>query len=264
MSNNTLILGLQWGDEGKGKIVDALAENSEAVCRFQGGHNAGHTLKVDGEQKVLHLVPSGILHPSVHCVLGNGLVLSLPALAKEIVGLQESGINFKNRFYVSEDCCLILPTHIAIDLVRDKAEGIGTTGRGIGPAYEDKIARRAIRFGDLNDFKELKIKLSLLVNYHNQILENVYNAEPVAFDDVLEELEVNLDLYNKYNCKTQDLLKLWVKEGKKILFEGAQGSMLDIDHGTYPYVTSSSTTAGGLSSGLGVGPKNIDSIFELK
>ncbi len=263
MSNNTLILGLQWGDEGKGKIVDALAENSEAVCRFQGGHNAGHTLKVDGEQKVLHLVPSGILHPSVHCVLGNGLVLSLPALAKEIVGLQESGINFKNRFYVSEDCCLILPTHIAIDLVRDKAEGIGTTGRGIGPAYEDKIARRAIRFGDLNDFKELKIKLSLLVNYHNQILENVYNAEPVAFDDVLEELEVNLDLYNKYNCKTQDLLKLWVKEGKKILFEGAQGSMLDIDHGTYPYVTSSSTTAGGLSSGLGVGPKNIDSILGI-
>ena len=254
MSNNTLILGLQWGDEGKGKIVDALAENSEAVCRFQGGHNAGHTLKVDGEQKVLHLVPSGILHPSVHCVLGNGLVLSLPALAKEIVGL---------RFYVSEDCCLILPTHIAIDLVRDKAEGIGTTGRGIGPAYEDKIARRAIRFGDLNDFKELKIKLSLLVNYHNQILENVYNAEPVAFDDVLEELEVNLDLYNKYNCKTQDLLKLWVKEGKKILFEGAQGSMLDIDHGTYPYVTSSSTTAGGLSSGLGVGPKNIDSILGI-
>ena len=263
MSNNTLILGLQWGDEGKGKIVDALAENSEVVCRFQGGHNAGHTLKVDGEQKVLHLVPSGILHPSVHCVLGNGLVLSLPALAKEIVGLQESGINFKNRFYVSEDCCLILPTHIAIDLVRDKAEGIGTTGRGIGPAYEDKIARRAIRFGDLNDFKELKIKLSLLVNYHNQILENVYNAEPVAFDDVLEELEGNLDLYNKYNCKTQDLLKLWVKEGKKILFEGAQGSMLDIDHGTYPYVTSSSTTAGGLSSGLGVGPKNIDSILGI-
>jgi len=263
MSNNTLILGLQWGDEGKGKIVDALAENSEVVCRFQGGHNAGHTLKVDGEQKVLHLVPSGILHPSVHCVLGNGLVLSLPALAKEIVGLQESGINFKNRFYVSEDCCLILPTHIAIDLVRDKAEGIGTTGRGIGPAYEDKIARRAIRFGDLNDFKELKIKLSLLVNYHNQILENIYNAEPVAFDDVLEELEGNLDLYNKYNCKTQDLLKLWVKEGKKILFEGAQGSMLDIDHGTYPYVTSSSTTAGGLSSGLGVGPKNIDSILGI-
>ena len=151
MSNNTLILGLQWGDEGKGKIVDALAESSEAVCRFQGGHNAGHTLKVDGEQKVLHLVPSGILHPSVHCVLGNGLVLSLPALAKEIKELQESNISFKDRFYVSEDCSLILPTHIAIDQVRDKEEGIGTTGRGIGPAYEDKIARRAVRFGDLKN-----------------------------------------------------------------------------------------------------------------
>ncbi len=169
MSNNTLILGLQWGDEGKGKIVDALAETSEAVCRFQGGHNAGHTLKVDGEQKVLHLVPSGILHPSVHCVLGNGLVLSPSALAKEIQELQESDINFKDRFYVSEDCSLILPTHIAIDQVRDKEEGIGTTGRGIGPAYEDKIARRAIRFGDLKNLEELKIKLLKLVNYHNQI-----------------------------------------------------------------------------------------------
>tara|TARA_B100000287_G_scaffold431299_1_gene488297 strand:+ start:5134 stop:6357 length:1224 start_codon:yes stop_codon:yes gene_type:complete len=263
MSNNTLILGLQWGDEGKGKIVDALAENSEAVCRFQGGHNAGHTLKVDGEQKVLHLVPSGILHPSVHCVLGNGLVLSLSALAKEISDLQKSGISFENRFHISEDCCLILPSHIAIDLVRDKLEGIGTTGRGIGPAYEDKIGRRAIRFGDLKDLKELKIKLSNLVNYHNQILQNLYNAEPVAFDDVLKELEGNLDLYKEYNCKTQDLLRNWVKEEKNILFEGAQGSMLDIDHGTYPYVTSSSTTAGGLSSGIGVGPKHIDSVIGI-
>jgi adenylosuccinate synthase len=231
MSNNTLILGLQWGDEGKGKIVDALAESSEAVCRFQGGHNAGHTLKVDGEQKVLHLVPSGILHPSVHCVLGNGLVLSLSALAKEIKELQESNISFKDRFYVSEDCSLILPTHIAIDQVRDKEEGIGTTGRGIGPAYEDKIARRAVRFGDLKNLEELKIKLSTLVNYHNQILQNLYNAKPIAFEDVLEELTSNIDLYNKYHCKTQDLLKLWVKQGKSILFEGAQGSMLDIDHG---------------------------------
>ena len=263
MSTNTLILGLQWGDEGKGKIVDALAESSEAVCRFQGGHNAGHTLKVDGEQKVLHLVPSGILHPKVNCVLGNGLVLSLPALAQEISDLEESGINFKDRFFVSEDCCLILPTHIAIDKVRDKEEGIGTTGRGIGPAYEDKIARRAIRFGDLKDLKELKIKLSKLVNYHNQVLEKLYNAKSIAFDDVVEELENNLFLYHNYKCKTQDLLKMWVKQDKTIIFEGAQGSMLDIDHGTYPFVTSSSTTAGGLSSGLGIGPKHIDSILGI-
>lgn len=263
MSTNTLILGLQWGDEGKGKIVDALAERSEAVCRFQGGHNAGHTLKVDGEQKVLHLVPSGILHPKVNCVLGNGLVLSLPALAQEISDLKESGIKFEDRFFVSEDCCLILPTHIAIDKVRDKEEGIGTTGRGIGPAYEDKIARRAIRFGDLKDLKELKIKLSKLVNYHNQVLEKLYNAKSIAFDEVFEELENNLFLYHNYKCKTQDLLKIWVKQDKTIIFEGAQGSMLDIDHGTYPFVTSSSTTAGGLSSGLGIGPKHIDSILGI-
>ena len=263
MSNITLILGLQWGDEGKGKIVDALAETAGAVCRFQGGHNAGHTIKVDGVQKVLHLVPSGILHPNVHCVLGNGIVLSLSALANEIKELQESDINFKDRFYISEDCSLILPTHIAIDKVRDQSEGIGTTGRGIGPAYEDKIARRALRFGDLKNLDELKVKLTKLVNYHNQILEHLYNAEPVEFENVLEELTGNIDLYNQYHCKTQDLLKVWVKEGKNILFEGAQGSMLDIDHGTYPYVTSSSTTAGGLSTGLGVGPRYLDTILGI-
>jgi adenylosuccinate synthase len=263
MSKNTLILGLQWGDEGKGKIVDALAENSEAVCRFQGGHNAGHTLKVDGEQKVLHLVPSGILHPFVHCVLGNGLVLSLPALQKEITELEDSGINFTGRFYVSGDCALILPTHIAIDQVRDKSEGIGTTGRGIGPAYEDKVARRAIRFGDLQDLDKLQGRLEKLVDYHNKILVHLYDAEPVPFEDVMDELRTHQSLFQKFHSGTQDLLRGWVKENKKIIFEGAQGSMLDIDHGTYPYVTSSSTTAGGLSTGLGVGPKYVDTILGI-
>ena len=263
MSKNTLILGLQWGDEGKGKIVDALAENSEAVCRFQGGHNAGHTLKVDGEQKVLHLVPSGILHPSVHCVLGNGLVLSLPALQKEITELEESGINFTGRFYVSDDCALILPTHIAIDKVRDKSEGIGTTGRGIGPAYEDKVARRAIRFGDLQDLDKLQNRLEKLVDYHNKILVHLYDAEPIPFEDVIGELRNHQSLFQKFHSGTQDLLRGWVKENKKIIFEGAQGSMLDIDHGSYPYVTSSSTTAGGLSNGLGVGPKYVDTILGI-
>ena len=263
MSKNTLILGLQWGDEGKGKIVDALAENSEAVCRFQGGHNAGHTLKVDGEQKVLHLVPSGILHPSVHCVLGNGLVLSLPALQKEITELEDSGINFTGRFYVSDDCALILPTHIAIDKVRDKSEGIGTTGRGIGPAYEDKVARRAIRFGDLQDLDKVLNRLEKLVDYHNKILVHLYDAEPIPFQDVMDELRNHQSLFQKFHSGTQDLLRSWVKENKKIIFEGAQGSMLDIDHGTYPYVTSSSTTAGGLSTGLGVGPKYVDTILGI-
>ena len=259
MSKNTLILGLQWGDEGKGKIVDALAENSEAVCRFQGGHNAGHTLKVDGEQKVLHLVPSGILHP----VLGNGLVLSLPALQKEITELEDSGINFTGRFYVSGDCALILPTHIAIDQVRDKSEGIGTTGRGIGPAYEDKVARRAIRFGDLQDLDKLQGRLEKLVDYHNKILVHLYDTEPIPFEQVLDELRNHQGLFQKFHSGTQDLLRGWVKENKKIIFEGAQGSMLDIDHGTYPYVTSSSTTAGGLSTGLGVGPKYVDTILGI-
>jgi adenylosuccinate synthase len=263
MSKNTLILGLQWGDEGKGKIVDALAENSEAVCRFQGGHNAGHTLKVDGEQKVLHLVPSGILHPFVHCVLGNGLVLSLPALQKEITELEDSGINFTGRFYVSGDCAVILPTHIAIDQVRDKSEGIGTTGRGIGPAYEDKVARRAIRFGDLQDLDKLQGRLEKLVDYHNKILVHLYDAEPIPFEDVMDELRTHQSLFQKFHSGTQDLLRGWVKENKKIIFEGAQGSMLDIDHGTYPYVTSSSTTAGGLSTGLGVGPKYVDTILGI-
>ncbi|MDA9876724.1 adenylosuccinate synthase [Gammaproteobacteria bacterium] len=263
MSKNTLILGLQWGDEGKGKIVDALAENSEAVCRFQGGHNAGHTLKVDGEQKVLHLVPSGILHPSVHCVLGNGLVLSLPALQKEITELEDSGINFTGRFYVSGDCALILPTHIAIDQVRDKSEGIGTTGRGIGPAYEDKVARRAIRFGDLQDLDQLQDRLEKLVDYHNKILVHLYDAEPIPFEDVMGEVRNHQSLFQKFHSGTQDLLRGWVKGNKKIIFEGAQGSMLDIDHGTYPYVTSSSTTAGGLSTGLGVGPKYVDTILGI-
>ena len=263
MSKNTLILGLQWGDEGKGKIVDALAENSEAVCRFQGGHNAGHTLKVDGEQKVLHLVPSGILHPFVHCVLGNGLVLSLPALQKEITELEDSGINFTGRFYVSGDCALILPTHIAIDQVRDKSEGIGTTGRGIGPAYEDKVARRAIRFGDLQDLDKLQGRLEKLVDYHNKILVHLYDAEPIPFENVMDELRTHQSLFQKFHSGTQDLLRGWVKENKKIIFEGAQGSMLDIDHGTYPYVTSSSTTAGGLSTGLGVGPKYVDTILGI-
>ena len=263
MAQNTLILGLQWGDEGKGKIVDALAENSEIVCRFQGGHNAGHTIKVDGEEKVLHLVPSGILHPSIDCVLGNGLVLSLRALSEEILELEQSGINFKDRFYISNDCCLILPTHIQIDKVRDKSEGIGTTGKGVGPAYEDKVARRAIRFGDLKDLSFLKPKLKILVEYHNKILMHLYDSDPVPFKDVEEELVEHQKLYDKFHTPTQELLSEWVQDNKKIIFEGAQGSMLDIDHGTYPYVTSSSTTAGGLLTGLGIGPKYIDSILGI-
>ena len=263
MSSNTLILGLQWGDEGKGKIVDALSKEVHAVCRFQGGHNAGHTIKVNDKQTVLHLTPSGILHPNVKCVIGNGVVLSLEALDKEINGLIDTGISFDNRFYVSSGCALILPSHISIDKIRDKKESIGTTGRGIGPSYEDKIARRAVRFGDIGNQDILRQKVELLVSYHNRLLVELYNEKPHDIEDVISEIMSYKHLYDKYCTDTQGLIYDWVKDGKSLLFEGAQGTLLDIDHGTYPYVTSSSTTAGGVSTGLGLGPKYIDRIIGI-
>ena len=263
MSENTLILGLQWGDEGKGKIVDNLSEKVDAVCRFQGGHNAGHTIKVNGEQTVLHLIPSGILHDNAKCLIGNGVVLALDALDKEINNLQKRDINFNDRFFVSSACTLILPSHITIDKVRDKKESIGTTGRGIGPAYEDKIGRRAVRFGDLADKTVLKEKIKLLVGYHNRLLEELYDHEAHDIDEVFNEIVKFEHLYKKYCIDSQDLMHKWISEKKSILFEGAQGTLLDIDHGTYPYVTSSSTTAGGVSTGLGIGPKFINKIIGI-
>jgi adenylosuccinate synthase len=263
MAENTLILGLQWGDEGKGKIVDVLSQDVHAVCRFQGGHNAGHTIKVNGEQTVLHLTPSGILHPSTNCVIGNGVVLSLRALDKEINELVDAGISFDNRFFISSSSCLILPTHIKIDQVRDRGESIGTTGRGIGPAYEDKVARRAIRFGDFADLDTLKEKITKLVNYHNKVLSKMYDEEPVPVNEVLDEILSFKYLYDNFCNDTQDLLLQWVQDNKSLLFEGAQGTLLDIDQGTYPYVTSSSTTAGGVSTGLGIGPKYIDKVIGI-
>ena len=263
MSNNTLILGLQWGDEGKGKIVDNLSESFDVVCRFQGGHNAGHTIKVDGEQTVLHLIPSGILHDNANCLIGNGVVLALDALNDEINKLKDKGISFTKRFFVSSACSLILPTHIAIDKVRDKKESIGTTGRGIGPAYEDKVGRRAIRFGDLGDEKLLRDKIDSLVNFHNRLLVDLYKTDPYKPDDVFEEVYKFKSLYEDYCVDSQNLMYEVIKEKKSILFEGAQGTLLDIDHGTYPYVTSSNTTAGGVSTGLGIGPKFIDRIIGI-
>tara|TARA_B100000902_G_scaffold69215_1_gene75154 strand:+ start:368 stop:1591 length:1224 start_codon:yes stop_codon:yes gene_type:complete len=263
MSLNTLVLGLQWGDEGKGKIVDALSEQIHAVCRFQGGHNAGHTIKVDGHQTVLHLCPSGALHSNVQCVIGNGVVLSLEALSKELQGLEKLGITFQNRLHISNACSLILPSHIGIDQARDKKESIGTTGRGIGPAYEDKVARRAVRFGDLGDEKALIKKVTTLLNYHNKVLENLYDEAPFSIEETLAELNGYKHLYKSYASDVQNTVYEWSQESKSILFEGAQGSLLDIDHGTYPYVTSSSTTAGGVSTGIGVGPKFIDKIVGI-
>ena len=263
MSNNTLILGLQWGDEGKGKIVDALSQKADAECRFQGGHNAGHTIKVKGQKTVLHLIPSGILHENTKCLIGNGVVLALDALEKEIINLQDKDISFVDRFYISSACSLILPSHISIDKARDKKESIGTTGRGIGPAYEDKIGRRAIRFGDLGKIDILKDKINTLVGYHNKLLENLYDEQPHKIDEVIEEISRYEYLYNEYCIDSQEIMHEWIKNNKSILFEGAQGTLLDIDHGTYPYVTSSSTTAGGVSTGLGIGPKFINKIIGI-
>ncbi len=263
MSNNTLILGLQWGDEGKGKIVDALSESAYAVCRFQGGHNAGHTIKVDGVQTVLHLIPSGVLHENIKCLIGNGVVLSLEAIKKEIEGLEEFGVEVRNRLYISENCPLILPSHIKIDQVRDKDEFIGTTGRGIGPAYEDKVGRRAIRFGDLQDETLLRKKVSRLIKIHNKLLEHFYDAEPYSEEEIYNNLLSFKNFAETFSVNTTDLLMNWSEEGKEVLFEGAQGTFLDIDHGTYPYVTSSSTTIGGVSSGLGIGPKYINNVIGI-
>ena len=263
MSNHTLILGLQWGDEGKGKIVDNLSKDFDVVCRFQGGHNAGHTLKVNGHKTVLHLIPSGILHKNSKCLIGNGVVLALDALDEEIRNLEARNINFMNRFFVSSACSLIISTHISIDKARDKKELIGTTGRGIGPAYEDKIGRRAIRFGDIGNKAILKEKIEVLLEYHNKILQDLYKQEPQKIDKVFNELIKFENLYDKYCVDSQDLMFEWIENGKSILFEGAQGTLLDIDHGTYPFVTSSSTTAGGVSTGLGIGPKYIDKIIGI-
>ena len=263
MAENTLILGLQWGDEGKGKIVDNLSESTDIVCRFQGGHNAGHTIKVNGDKTVLHLIPSGILHQNTKCLIGNGVVLALDALQKEIENLKEKKISFSNRFFVSSACTLILPSHISLDKVKDKKESIGTTGRGIGPAYEDKIGRRAIRFCDLGQPEILKKKVQTLVGYHNQLLENLYDHDTHDPDAVFNELMEFKDLYEEYCVDSQEIMFEWINNDFSILFEGAQGTLLDIDHGTYPYVTSSSTTAGGVSTGLGVGPKFINKIIGI-
>ena len=253
----TLILGLQWGDEGKGKIVDALSKDADIVCRFQGGHNAGHTLKVNNEKKVLHLIPSGILHPKTVCIIGNGVVLSLGSLLKEIANLQEAGIKFTDRFYISKNCSLILDSHVAIDLARDKQEGIGTTGRGIGPAYEDKVARRSIRLEDIFELSTLPSKVEKLVNYHNTVLQEVYKVNPLNAENITKELLQQKDLLEPFVTDVTEFLKESHIQGKRIIFEGAQGSMLDIDHGSYPYVTSSSTTAGGVVAGSGFGAQHI-------
>ena len=266
MAKSVVVLGTQWGDEGKGKIVDLLTDQASVAVRFQGGHNAGHTLVINGEKTVLHLLPSGILRESVMCVIGNGVVLSLDALVKEITALEDKQIFVRDRLRISGACPLILPSHIALDQARElkKGEGkIGTTGRGIGPAYEDKVGRRGIRLAETLNEERFAEKLKELTEYHNFMLENYYGVEPVDFEATLvSQLALARNLRPLID-DTIELLHSRRKAGADILFEGAQGSLLDIDHGTYPFVTSSNTTAGGTATGSGYGPLYLDCVLGI-
>lgn len=266
MGQTVIVLGSQWGDEGKGKIVDLLTEQANVVVRFQGGHNAGHTLVINGEKTILRLIPSGILHPHVECLIGNGVVLSPPALLEEIAELERRHIDVSQRLRISEACVLILPYHVALDQAREKAKGkaaIGTTGRGIGPAYEDKVARRALHFGDLFDKKTLSSRLEVILEYHNFILQHYHQHAPIDYAHLLEQLFAMAEKLQNMRADVSALLAQYHQEGKKILFEGAQGTMLDIDHGTYPFVTSSNTTAGAACVGSGFGPRYIDYVLGI-
>lgn len=266
MGKNVVVIGTQWGDEGKGKLVDLLTEQAAAVVRFQGGHNAGHTLVINGEKTVLHLIPSGVLREGVQCMIGNGVVLCPQALMKEIDILEKSGVPVKNRLTISEACALILPVHVAIDQAREKARGnkaIGTTGRGIGPAYEDKVARRGLRAGDLRNTEEFAKRLKDLVDYHNFMLVNYYQAEAVNYEEILANTLALGELIKPMLTDVGEDLHAHQQQGHNIMFEGAQGALLDIDHGTYPYVTSSNTTAGGAATGSGVGPLAIDYVLGI-
>jgi adenylosuccinate synthase len=266
MGKNVVVLGTQWGDEGKGKVVDLLTDQAKYVVRYQGGHNAGHTLVINGEKTVLHLIPSGILRDNVKCIIGNGVVVSPDALLAEMKMLQERGVPVKERMAISEACPLILPFHIALDEARELARGkkaIGTTGRGIGPAYEDKIARRGLRIGDLFDADLFASKLKEVMEYHNFALVNYYKVEAIDYQKTLDDALAVAELLRSMVVDVADLLDKARKNGESILFEGAQGTLLDIDHGTYPYVTSSNTTVGGVATGCGFGPRHLDYVLGI-
>ena len=261
---SVVVVGTQWGDEGKGKIVDLLTERAAAVVRFQGGHNAGHTLVIDGVKTVLHVIPSGILRPGVQCLIGNGVVLAPQPMLDEIRDLECKGVPVRDRLRISPACPLILPYHVALDAAREESLGdqkIGTTGRGIGPAYEDKVARRGVRLGDLFYWQQFSSKLAEVMAYHNFMLKQYHRAAPVDFSETLEGMREIADELLPMVADVGPLLHELRDAGKNILFEGAQGSMLDIDLGTYPFVTSSNTTAGGAAFGSGFGPRYLDYIL---
>ena len=266
MSKNVVILGTQWGDEGKGKIVDLLTDQAGLVARFQGGHNAGHTLVINGEKTVLHLIPSGVLRDNVQCLIGNGVVLSPAALLKEIGELEQKGVPVRERLLLSPACPLILDYHIALDQARELARGeakIGTTGRGIGPAYEDKVARRGVRLGDLLHPERFASKLKTVMELHNFQLTQYYKTDAVDYQTVYDQAMEMAEQLKPMIADVTGLLHDSREAGKNILFEGAQGSLLDIDHGTYPFVTSSNTTAGGTATGSGFGPLYLDYVLGI-
>ncbi len=264
MGRNVVVLGTQWGDEGKGKIVDLLTEQARYVVRCQGGHNAGHTLVINGEKTVLHLIPSGILRADVTSIIGSGVVVSPTALMKEITSLEARGVPVRERLLLSEACPLILPYHIALDRVREQALGekaIGTTGRGIGPAYEDKIARRGLRISDLCNEDTFATKLAGIMEYHNFQLVHYYKQDALSYQKVLDEILAVAGVLTAMVVDVAELLDNARRQGECLMFEGAQGTLLDIDHGTWPYVTSSNTTAGGVATGSGVGPHHLGYIL---
>ncbi|STX28051.1 adenylosuccinate synthetase [Legionella beliardensis] len=264
MGKNVVIVGTQWGDEGKGKIVDLLTRDVQVVVRYQGGHNAGHTLKINGEKTVLRLIPSGILRAHVQCYIGNGVVLSPKDLLKEINELESKGIEVRQRLHISQSCPLILPTHVALDKARETGNtAIGTTGRGIGPAYEDKIARRALKVNDLLNMEKFTEKLKELLHYHNFMLKNYYEQPEVELQPILDDALIWAQELQAMVCDVTNRLHKHRKQGDSILFEGAQGIHLDIDHGTYPYVTSSNTCVGSVVNGAGFGPGYLDYILGI-
>jgi adenylosuccinate synthase len=266
MGKNVVIIGTQWGDEGKGKIVDLLTDRAGGVVRFQGGHNAGHTLVIGGERTILTLIPSGILHPRVQCLIGNGVVLSLKALLEEADRLVARGVPVFERLRLSPACPLILPSHVALDLARERARGanaIGTTGRGIGPAYEDKVARRAVRVADLFQRERFAAKLGEVLDFHNFVLQHYFRQPAINFQQVLEDSLTQAERIKPLVTDVTQALEALHARGENILFEGAQGAMLDVDLGTYPYVTSSNTTAGGAATGTGIGPREFDYVLGI-
>jgi adenylosuccinate synthase len=266
MGRNVIVIGTQWGDEGKGKIVDLLTDRAGGVVRFQGGHNAGHTLVIDGQRTILTLIPSGILHAHVQCLIGNGVVLSLKALLEEADRLIAQGVPVFERLRISPACPLILPSHVALDLSRERARGanaIGTTGRGIGPAYEDKVARRAVRVADLFQRERFAAKLGEVLDFHNFVLQHYFRQPPIHFQQVLEESLAHAERIKPLVTDVTQALESLRERGANVLFEGAQGAMLDVDLGTYPYVTSSNTTAGGAATGTGIGPRDFDYVLGI-